>query len=82
MRLAEAVARWRWHEVAQLRAEGIELMGEQPTSDAILVASGFNGITRVADAIGIRLDEATEDATTEMRILTGIDDYAPAEKWA
>lgn len=82
MRLAEAVANWRWQEVAHLRAEGIELMGKQPTSDAILVASGFNGITRVADAIGIRLDEATAEATIELRILAGINDYAPAEKWA
>lgn len=81
MRLAEAVARWHWQEVAQLRSEGLELMGEQPISDAILVASGFNGITRVADAIGIRLDEATEEATTELRILIGINDYAPTEKW-
>ena len=55
VRMAEAVARWQWNDVARLREESVALMGEQPISDAILVASGFNGITRVADATGIRL---------------------------
>ena len=57
--LAEAVARWQWDAVADLRREGIERLGAQETSDAILVAAGFNGITRVADATGIHLDAHT-----------------------
>ena len=55
--------------------------GEQATSDAILVASGFNGITRVADAIGIRLDARTADASVQLRAEIGIDAFAPVEKW-
>ena len=79
--LAEAVARWRWDEVAELRRTGLDVLGAQETSDAILVASGFNGITRVADAIGIRLDQRTADASADFRDMTGISAFAPPEKW-
>lgn len=79
--LADAVARWRWDEVAALRDEGRARLGAQQTSDAILVASGFNGITRVADAIGIRLDQRTEDASADFRDSVGISAFAPVEKW-
>lgn len=79
--LADAVARWRWDDVAALRDEGRALLGAQQTSDAILVASGFNGITRVADAIGIRLDQRTEDASADFRDSVGISAFAPVEKW-
>ena len=79
--LAEAVASWRWDEVADLRSAGSRLLGPQGTSDAILIASGFNGITRLADAIGIRLDRHTADASVAMRANLGINAFAPPEKW-
>ena len=59
----------------------IELIGPEATRDAILVAAGFNGITRVADAIGIRLDSRTANASVGLRATIGIDAFAPAEKW-
>ena len=80
--LAGAVARWQWDAVAELREEGKALLGAQETSDAILVAAGFNGITRVADAIGIRLDARTDAASVELRPQIGIDAFAPASKWS
>ncbi len=80
--LAAAVARWQWDDVAALRQQGLEQLGAQETSDAILVASGFNGITRVADAVGIRLDQRTANASVELRAATGIDAFAPPKKWA
>ena len=79
--LAEAVAGWRWQEVAALRNRGCQALGPQATSDAILVASGFNGITRVADAIGIRLDPHTADASVALRTNLGFNAFAPPEKW-
>ena len=79
--LANAVAGWRWDEVAALRQRGIDLIGPEATRDAILVAAGFNGITRVADAIGIRLDSRTANASAGLRAQIGIDAFAPAEKW-
>ena len=79
--LADSVARWRWDEVAHLRGCGVDLIGPEATRDAILVAAGFNGITRVADAIGIRLDTRTADASVELRSAIGIDAFAPLGKW-
>ena len=79
--LAEAVALMRWDDVATARREGIERLGAQGTADAILVAAGFNGITRVADAIGIRLDQRTADASADYRDEIGIGAFAPPEKW-
>lgn len=79
--LADAVARWGWDEMPAVRQRGIALIGPKATSDAILVAAGFNGITRVADAIGIRLDSRTANASVGLRAQTGIDAFAPAEKW-
>ena len=79
--LANAVAGWRWDELATLRRRGIELIGPEATRDAILVAAGFNGITRVADAIGIRLDARTANVSVGVRAEIGIDAFAPPEKW-
>lgn len=44
-------------EVRALEAEGLELLGEAGFVRAIGVAAGFDGINRVADAIGIPLDD-------------------------
>ncbi len=79
--LAEAVAGWRWKEAAALRNRGCRELGPQATSDAILVASGFNGITRVADAIGIRLDPHTAEASVALRENLGLNAFAPPGKW-
>ena len=81
-KLAECVARWQWDEVAGLRRRGVDLIGAEAVADAILVAAGFNGITRVADAIGIRLDPHTANVSVALRAETGIDAFAPTEKWA
>ncbi len=80
--LAEAVARWRWEDVGSLRREGAAGMAPRQLSDAILVAAGFNGITRIADAIGIRLDAGTAETSVALRAETGIDGFAPPRKWA
>lgn len=81
IRLADAVAGWTWDEVTRLRHIGVNLVGPAATSDAILVAAGFNGITRVADAIGIRLDSRTANASVNLRATIGIDAFAPPAKW-
>ena len=80
--LAESVARWQWDNVATLRERGNDLIGRCAVRDAVLVAAGFNGITRVADAIGIRLDRHTASASVNLRAEIGIDAFAPNEKWA
>lgn len=79
--IAEAVVAWDWAALAALKQEGAKSLGPQQTADAIGVACAFNGITKVADATGIPLDESTFDRTVEMRDTTGIDSFAPREKW-
>lgn len=60
----------------ETRRRATELMGEQSAIDAIVVASAFNGITRVADATGIPLDENTAETTAAMRQAAGLDAFA------
>ena len=71
-----------WAALAETRNRAIQLMGAQPTVDTLTVAAAFNGITRVADATGIPLDDNTEAVTIDMRASTGIDEYEYARKSA
>jgi len=50
--------------------------------DTLVVASAFNGITRVADATGIPLDDSTMLATAQLRKDTGIEEFDYAKKSA
>lgn len=60
-------------------------MGAEAVRDTLVVAAAFNGITRVADATGIPLDEPTVTATKGLRAEIGIDrfDYpAKSDRYA
>ncbi len=61
-------------------ARASENLGAQVAIDAVTVAAGFNGITRVADATGIPLDESTAERTAAMRETTGIERFNYNEK--
>ena len=78
--LTEATIQSRWDELVTIREEAGAVMGTQSMVDALVVASGFNGITRVADATGIPLDENTQQMTVDMRESTGIERFNYAEK--
>ena len=80
--LTEAAIENRWDDLDDVRRRATQTMGEQETVDALTVAAAFNGITRVADATGIPLDEHTAATTVEMRNATGIDHFDYAEKSA
>lgn len=80
--LTEAAIGSRWQELATVREDATAAMGEQVMVDALTVAAGFNGITRVADATGIPLDPATQEVTRSMRAGTGIDAFDYAAKSA
>ncbi len=80
--IAEATARWDWQTLDQHLDLARRVLHADQIDDALLVAAGFNGITRVADAIGIPLEDHTENSTRELRADAGIDAFARSEKWA
>ena len=80
--LTEAAISGDWLGLAELRPDAEAQLGVQQTIDALTVAAAFNGITRVADATGIPLDENTEATTAAMRETTGIARFGYAAKSA
>ena len=80
--LTEAAISGDWLGLAEIRPQAEAAMGVQQTLDALTVAAAFNGITRVADATGIPLDQNTADTTDEMREATGIQRFEYGEKSA
>ncbi|MCY3885658.1 MAG: hypothetical protein OXG24_12185 [Gammaproteobacteria bacterium] len=78
--LTEATIEMRWGDLATFRQEAIETIGRQSTVDALAVASGFNGIVRVADATGIPIDSYEDDVGKKLRSSIGIDDFHYSSK--
>lgn len=68
--------------LARMREAVQPVLGTQGLVDAVTIAAGFNGITKIANATGLPLDRATADRTEEMRSETGIDDYSETSKAA
>tara|TARA_Y100001970_G_scaffold291730_1_gene430057 strand:+ start:999 stop:1343 length:345 start_codon:yes stop_codon:yes gene_type:complete len=54
----------------------IEAMGEQALVDAAATIAAFNAYPRMADATGIPLESAKEEATEELRINLGLDVFS------
>ncbi len=73
--LTDAVSARDETRLADLRREGIDHLGPVGLVDAIGVASGFNAITRVADATGIPLDGFMAERSVEVRETTGINQF-------
>lgn len=80
MQLAAAVFAQDTEALADIRTRGVKLLGERGLAEAMGIASGFNGITKVANGTGLPLDKSTADITGEMRANAGIDDYSEAFK--
>lgn len=81
-RLSEQAVRGEWPELEEtLEAASAEL-GRQQAVDALVVASAFNGITRVADCTGIPLDEDTASTTADLRDSVGLNAFDYAAKSA
>ena len=80
MELAAAVYAQDVDVLADIRTRGVKLLGERGLAEAMGIASGFNGITKVANGTGLPLDKSTADITCEMRTETGIDEYSEAFK--
>ena len=74
--LVEAAMTKDEQRLSRLREQGVEIMGAGALVDAIAVASSFNAITRIADAIGIPLDDRMATGSVEVREVVGINDFA------
>ena len=74
--LVEAAMTKDEQRLSRLREQGVEIMGAGALVDAIAVASSFNAITRIADAIGIPLDDRMATGSVEVRKVVGINDFA------
>jgi hypothetical protein len=80
--LVEACIGSRWSGLDEICRNAQIAIGADAVRDALIVAAGFNGITRVADATGIPLDPATASATAQVRRDSGIDRFDYAAKSA
>ena len=78
--LTEEAIRGEWLALARTLEAASKAIGREMAVDCLVVASAFNGITRVADATGIPLDENTEMTTSDMRAAVGLDAFAYAAK--
>ena len=78
--LTEAAISGDWLALAEMREDAETVLGRQQVVDVLTVAAAFNGITRVADCTGIPLDPDTEQNTQQMRIDTGIAEFAYEQK--
>jgi hypothetical protein len=81
-RMVEHIIARDWSGLAQARDEAVEEMGPQQATDAMVVASAFNGITRVADSTGIPLDDSTVTRTDDVRSAIGIQSFDYENKTA
>ena len=78
--IAEAVVSADPNAMSTMRERSLNEIDELQMLDAIGVASAFNGITKIANATGLPLDQRTRQITEELRDVTGIDDYAEEHK--
>jgi hypothetical protein len=77
---ADAAVSFDANTTATARDALLACMDEAAMIDAAAVIAGFNGITRIADATGIPLEDAKAADTASWRITLGID-RMPARKF-
>tara|TARA_B100000700_G_scaffold291769_1_gene351080 strand:+ start:444 stop:800 length:357 start_codon:yes stop_codon:yes gene_type:complete len=79
-RITELVYLEKFSELHDFLSQQRSLVGPEKLVDAIAIASAFNGITRVANATGIPLDETTEELTVDLRELVGMEIFSDEVK--
>ena len=78
--LTDATVLSQWEKLREIRDRASKIFGYQTLVDILTVASGFNGITRVADSTGIPLDKTTAETTFDLRETTGIENFDYSNK--
>ena len=77
IRFAEAAGR-RTDDLEDSRTALIHVVGPEAFVEAAATVGIFSGLVRVADSIGIPLDEATRLGTDDFRAQLGIDSFGGA----
>jgi hypothetical protein len=75
LRFADAALSFDAKRIAPLRDAVRAALGEAAMLDAAAVIAGFNGITRLADATGIPMEEQKAADTADWRGRLGIDGF-------
>ena len=75
-RLVQLVYEESYDTLHQFLFESKNIMSPEKLVDAVAVATAFNGITKVANASGLPLDQATEETTRALRMSSGINEFA------
>ncbi len=73
---AEAAIAFDGPRIGCTRAAVLRALGEAAMVDAAAVIAGFNGITRIADATGIPLEEVKAEQSSDWRERLGINRFA------
>jgi len=74
-RFAEAAIGDSDENLAAIRSELIDTLGEAALVDASAIVATFNAIDRVADSTGIPIDDARLAPTADLRQQLGIDAF-------
>lgn len=65
-------------DINQVRGRLVEQIGNEATLEAAATIAVFNGLVRVADGTGIKLDDGVFAASADMREELGFNDFAGA----
>ena len=65
-------------DLADLRAEVIDAVGEDGYVDAVAVCANFNMMVRIADGTGTPLDEGTAAVSSDLREEIGVNQLLSA----
>ena len=75
-RLVQLTYEESYDALHQFLFESKQTMSPEKLVDAVAIATAFNGITKVANASGLPLDQATEETTKKLRMSSGINKFA------
>ena len=75
-RLVQLTYEESYDALHQFLFESKQTMSPEKLVDAVAIATAFNGITKVANASGLPLDQATEQTTEKLRMSSGINEFA------
>lgn len=79
MRFAEGVAERNAQKLADARAELLARAGQDVVVDAAGVAANFQRMTRIADSIGIPVDNMENEVGMEVREALGLERFQSAQ---